>query len=157
MTATIRAWAKMILRIWAARGGDDAQQAELEGLLEDADHQRVDDAERGDEQAEDDHAPEAGVDARHHRVDFALEFGERLQDEAVALGDLQQLAADVVEFRVVGLHDEDVDAADFELLLGDGAVHVDGEAAGLVVVDDGGDAERLDAGVGFERQFVADA
>ena len=58
---------------------------------------------------------------------------------------------------MIGLHDVHVDAADFELLLGDGAVHVDGEAAGLIVVDDRGDAERLDARVGFEGQFVADA
>jgi hypothetical protein len=57
---------------------------------------------------------------------------------------------------VIGLHDVDVDATDFELLLGDRAIHVDGETAGLIIVDDRGDAERFDSLVGFERELVAD-
>src|SRR5690606_87680 len=110
----------------------------------------------GDEQAQDYHPPQACIDAGDHRVDLVLQFGEGLQDQAVALSDPEQVAADLIELGMVGLHDVDVDAADLELFGGDVAVHGDGQAARLVVVDDRRNAEGGDAFVGVERQFVAD-
>ena len=55
--------------------GDDPQEAQLSGLLEDVHRKRVGDAERGDQQQEHHHAPQRADDAGHHAVDLLPHVG----------------------------------------------------------------------------------